>query len=195
MAPLWAAHGAHERSGQMSAHGSGYEWQDGLPILGVRCVTPREQRLISGVKVRRLPGMPDERGVLTEILRSDDPEFVGFGQVYVTTTYPEVVKAWHFHHHQTDMICCVAGELKLALFDDRQGSPTRGIVNEIFLGDSNRLLVKVPSGIFHGWKCIGEATALIANIPDQLYNYASPDEHRVDPHENDIPYDWARRDG
>jgi len=179
----------------MTAHGPGYAWQEELPILGVRCVTPGEQRLIAGVKVRRLPAIPDDRGVLTEILRSDDPEFAGFGQIYMTTTYPGVVKAWHLHHHQTDMICCVSGELKLALFDDRQGSPTRDIVNEVFLGDSNRLLVKVPSGIFHGWKCVGEAAALIVNIPNQPYHHQSPDEYRIDPHENDIPYDWARRDG
>ena len=179
----------------MSAHGPSFDWQEELPILGVQSATPGERRLISGVKVRRLPAIPDERGVLTEILRSDDPEFLGFGQVYLTTIYPGVVKAWHFHRHQTDMICCAAGELKLAIYDDRQGSPTRGIVNEIFMGDSNRLLVKVPSGLFHGWKCIGESPALVLNLPDRLYDYASPDEQRVDPHENDIPYSWTRRDG
>lgn len=179
----------------MSPHGPGYDWCDKLPISGVRCATPGERNLIAGVKVRRLPALPDERGVLTEILRSDDPEFPGFGQAYMTTTYPGVVKAWHFHHSQTDMICCLSGELKLALYDDREGSPTRGLVNEIFLGDSNRLLVKVPSGIYHGWKCVGEQAALIINLPDKLYNYASPDEHRVNPHQNDIPYRWERRDG
>lgn len=179
----------------MSAHGPGFEWQDRLPLPGVRCVTPGGRALVAGVKIRRLPALPDERGALTEILRSDDPELVGFGQVYMTTTYPEVVKGWHYHLRQTDMICCVSGEIKLALYDDREGSATRGVVNEVFLGDSNRLIVKVPSGVYHGWKCVGERAALIINIPDQLYDYRSPDEHRVDPHENDIPYSWARRDG
>ncbi len=27
------------------------------------------------------------------------------------------------------------------------------------------------------------------------YNYNEPDEFRVHPHENDIPYDWSRKDG
>ncbi|UCC69862.1 MAG: dTDP-4-dehydrorhamnose 3,5-epimerase family protein [Armatimonadota bacterium] len=151
--------------------------------------------MISGVKVRRLPALPDERGAVTEILRSDDPEYSRFGQVYMTTTYPGAVKAWHYHERQTDMICCVSGEIKLALYDDRQDSQTRGLVNEIFLGDSNRLLVKVPSSIHHGWKCVGERVALIINTPDQVYQYDSPDEHRIAPHDNDIPYDWARKDG
>jgi dTDP-4-dehydrorhamnose 3,5-epimerase len=179
----------------MNPHGPGFEWRDSLPILGARCVTAGERRLIAGVKVRRLPALPDERGVLTEVLRSDDPEYPGFGQVYMTTTYPGAVKAWHYHERQTDMIVCVSGEIKLALYDGRKDSDTQGIVNEMFLGDANRILVKVPSGIHHGWKCIGDHAAVIINVPDQVYQYGSPDEHRVDPHDNDIPYDWARRDG
>jgi dTDP-4-dehydrorhamnose 3,5-epimerase len=162
---------------------------------GVRCATAGEKRLIAGVKVRRLPVFPDERGVLTEVLRSDDPEYPTFGQAYLTTTYAGTVKGWHYHERQTDMICCVSGEVKLALYDARGGSETRGLVNEVFLGDSNRLLVKVPKGIHHGWKSIGQGPAIIINIPDQLYDYDAPDEHRIDPHDNDIPYDWARRDG
>ena len=179
----------------MSHHGPEYQWRDQLPIPGLRTVGPAPAKLIAGVKARRLPALPDERGVLTEILRADDPEYPKFGQIYMTTTYPGVVKGWHYHQRQTDIICCVSGEVKLALYDDREGSATRGAVNEIFLGDSNRLLVKVPDGLHHGWKCVGERTALVINIPDQVYEYEDPDEHRVDPHENDIPYDWARRDG
>ena len=41
--------------------------------------------------------MCDERGRLMEMLRCDDPIFKGFGQVYLTTAYPGVVKAWHYH--------------------------------------------------------------------------------------------------
>jgi dTDP-4-dehydrorhamnose 3,5-epimerase len=113
----------------------------------------------------------------------------------MTTTYPGVVKGWHYHDRQTDMIVCVSGEIKLALYDPRKDSDTQGLVNEIFLGDANRLLVKVPNGVHHGWKCIGDHSAIIINIPDQVYRYDAPDEHRVDPHDNDIPYDWARTDG
>lgn len=179
----------------MAPHGPGFDWLTTLPIPGVRCLTGNERRLIHGVTVKRLPALPDERGVLTEILRGDDPEFISFGQAYLTTTYPGVVKAWHSHTRQTDMICCVAGEIKLALYDGRADAPTHGMVNEIFLGDSNRLLVKIPTGVLHGWKCIGEHTALVLNLPDQLYDYAAPDEERLDPHTNVIPYDWQRRDG
>ena len=177
-----------------SAHGPEYEWRDRLPIPGVTSATPGRSALIQGVKIRRLPSFPDERGALTEILRADDAEYEAFGQIYMTTSYPGVVKGWHLHARQNDMVCCVSGELKLVLFDPREQSPTHGLANEIFLGDCNRLLVKVPVGVFHGWKCIGERSALVVNIPDRVYDYDDPDERRVDPHDNEIPYDWARRD-
>jgi dTDP-4-dehydrorhamnose 3,5-epimerase len=75
--------------------------------------------MIEGVKVKNLKVIPDERGRLMEILRCDDDMFVTFGQVYMTTTYPGVVKAWHYHRKQDDFITCVKGMLKLVLFDDR----------------------------------------------------------------------------
>lgn len=77
-----------------------------------------------------------------EILRNDDDIFAGFGQVYMTTTYPSVVMAWHYHKKQDDYITCVKGMLKLVLYDDRKKSPTYGEINEFFIGDYNPVLVK-----------------------------------------------------
>ena len=58
---------------------------------------------IQGVKTKPLRLIPDERGWLLEILRCDESDlFTKFGQVYVSSTYPWVVKAWHYHKHQVD---------------------------------------------------------------------------------------------
>jgi dTDP-4-dehydrorhamnose 3,5-epimerase len=151
--------------------------------------------MINGVKTKKLKVIPDERGRLMEILRSDEELYEKFGQIYVTAAYPGVVKAWHYHREQTDHLICISGMMKIVLYDAREGSPTFGEVNEFFCGIHNPLLVKVPKGIYHGFKCISETEALVINIPDQVYDYNSPDEFRVDPHKNDIPYDWARKDG
>jgi len=151
--------------------------------------------MIDGVAVKQLKVVPDERGRLMEILRSDDDMFVKFGQVYMTTTYPHAVKAWHYHEKQDDFITCAKGMLKLVLFDDRQGSVTHGEINEFFIGDFNPALVKVPRKVFHGWKCISEEEAFVINIPTEPYNREQPDEFRLDPHNNNIPYRWERKDG
>ena len=69
--------------------------------------------------------------------RADESElFTKFGQVYVSATYPGVVKAWHYHKVQVDNFACIAGMVKLVLVDTRDGSPTKGAVNEFFIGDA-----------------------------------------------------------
>jgi dTDP-4-dehydrorhamnose 3,5-epimerase len=130
-----------------------------------------------------------------EILRGDDREvFSRFGQVYVSATYPGVVKAWHYHQRQTDNFACVAGMIKLVLVDTRDGSPTRDMINEFFIGTQNPLLVQVPNLVYHGWKCISPEPSLVVNVPDEAYNRADPDEQRLAPH-GTLAYDWTRHDG
>ena len=150
---------------------------------------------IQGVVIKKLKVIPDERGRLMEILRSDDELFTKFGQVYMTTAYPGVVKGWHYHKKQADHFSVVCGMIKLVLYDSRENSSTRGEINEIFIGEHNPLLVKIPPLVMHGFKCISSKEAICINVPTELYNYSQPDEFRVDPLKNDIPYDWGRKDG
>jgi len=157
--------------------------------------TPARQPRIDGVKVESLRVIPDERGWLMEILRADRPDlFTKFGQVYVSATYPGAVKAWHYHKVQVDNFACVSGMVKLVLVDTRDGSPTHGAVNEFFVGVQQPLLVQVPAGVYHGWKCISLETSIVVNVPTEVYRYDTPDEFRIDPH-GTLPYDWSRKDG
>lgn len=151
--------------------------------------------LINGVRARRARVLPDERGRLGEIMRADDPWFERFGQVYFTTTYPTVVKAWHYHKLQTDHFYCLRGTVKLGLFDAREASETNGEVNEVYLSEYLPALVRIPPGVYHGWMCVSDVESVVINLTTECYNYADPDEHRADPHDNDIPYVWTRRDG
>ena len=150
--------------------------------------------MIHDVRTKSLKLIPDERGWLLEMLRRDDPLFEAFGQLYASATYPGVVKGWHLHRKQVDNFVCVAGMVKLVIYDAREGSRSHGEVNEFFIGAQNPMLVRVPAGTYHGWKCISPETAVVINCPTELYDYASPDEERLDPHSSAIPYDWARKD-
>lgn len=145
---------------------------------------------IDGVWIKDLRFIPDERGRLMEILRSDDEGFVRFGQVYMTTTYPGVVKAWHLHKVQDDNFCCLRGTVKLVMYDARDDSPTKGTINELFIGDHDPKLVRVPPGVYHGWKCVSEEEAIILNLPTEPYNHEAPDEYRAAWNTPDIPYSW-----
>jgi dTDP-4-dehydrorhamnose 3,5-epimerase len=150
---------------------------------------------IKGVKLKKLSLIPDERGWLMEILRCDDDLFEKFGQVYLTTAYPNVVKAWHYHKKQTDNFTCVHGMMKVVLYDARPDSPTHGNLMELFVGEKNPLLVHVPPGVYHGFKAVGKKTAFFISIPTLAYNYQEPDEYRLPPDTKEIPYDWGLAPG
>jgi len=150
---------------------------------------------IDGARIKKLKVIPDERGFLMEILRNDDEFYQKFGQVYLTVAYPGVVKGWHYHRKQTDHFAVVNGMLKVVLYDGREGSPTHGVVNEFFMGENNPMLLVIPPLVLHGMKGIGTKPGYLINIPTETYNYDEPDEFRVPPHDNDVPYDWGRKDG
>ncbi len=148
--------------------------------------------MIDGVKVKKLKIIPDDRGRLMEILRSDDEIFEKFGQVYMTTALPGVVKAWHYHRLQDDNFTCVYGKMRLALYDARPKSPTYKEINDFVISPDEPMLVHIPKNIYHGFKCVSEEEAIVINTVTLPYNYKKPDEYRLDPYDNDIPYDWRK---
>ena len=127
-----------------------------------------------------------------EILRSDDKVFKKFGQVYMTSAYPGVVKAWHFHQKQDDNFACVYGKIRLVLYDARKKSPTYKEMNEFILSTDDPILVTIPKMVYHGFKGIADHESIVINTPTLPYDHKKPDEYRIDAYENDIKYDWCK---
>jgi len=151
--------------------------------------------MIDGVKIVPLRQIVDERGKIMHMLKATDPHFITFGEIYFSTAWPGTVKAWHIHQTMTVNNAVISGRAKLVLYDIRDGSPTKGTVNEFFMGEKNPILITIPPKVWHGMKGIGTEPAMLVNCPTEPYNYKDPDEVRCDPHQNDIPYDWDRKDG
>ncbi len=150
--------------------------------------------LIKGVRVKSLKVISDERGRLFEVLRCDEPLFKKFGQVYCTTVTYGVVKGWHYHKQQVDNFVCVSGMIKLVAYDSRPRSSTKGQINEFCIGVHNPMVVQIPAGVYHGFKGISQPESIVINIPTEPYHHQKPDEYRLDPHQNDIPYQWNQVD-
>jgi len=169
------------------------------PRPGLPEETPPEAELLPatslpGLIVTPLRPHQDDRGFLLELLRCDDPDFAGFGQVYLTTTYPGVVKAWHGHRHQTDQLCLVRGAIRLGLHDTRPDSPTVGQSAELYLSARCPCRVVIPPGLLHGWRALGTEEAWVLNVPDHPYDPDQPDEERRPAHAPGFPFDWRVRD-
>ena len=144
--------------------------------------------MIEGVLIKPLRQIPDERGKIMHMLRADDPHFDNFGEIYFSVVYPDVIKGWHLHTKMTLNYAVVSGMIKLVLYDTREESPTKGELQELYIGEDNYALVKIPHGIYNGFKGIGVKPAIVANCSDIPHD---PEEiQRIDPFSKDIPYDW-----
>src|SRR3972149_5351343 len=126
--------------------------------------------MIQGVSIRPLKQIPDERGKVMHMLRRDDPWFERFGEIYFSVIYPGAIKAWHLHKIMTLNYGVVSGAIKLVLYDDRDGSPTKGELQEIFTGEECYSLITIPPNIWNGFKGIGAKPALVANCATEPHD-------------------------
>jgi dTDP-4-dehydrorhamnose 3,5-epimerase len=149
--------------------------------------------MIEGVQIIPLCQIADERGKIMHMLKATDPHFIKFGEIYFSCTWPGAVKAWHVHKTMTLNNAVISGCAKLVLYDGRESSPTKGQIQEIFLGEDNYCLVQVPPGIANGYKAYGDKLVIMANCATEPHR---PDEMvRIDPFKNSIPYDWTLKHG
>ncbi len=148
--------------------------------------------MIDGVQVIPLKKICDERGMIMHMLKKTDPHFEQFGEIYFATAYPGVVKGWHEHTRQVQMYACIVGMIKLVLYDNRPKSPTIRQLAELFIGEDNYQLVRIPTGVINGWKNIGTDTAILANCSSLPHE--QDEMLRYDPHGETVPYRWERAD-
>jgi dTDP-4-dehydrorhamnose 3,5-epimerase len=146
--------------------------------------------MIEGVLIHPLRQIPDERGKVMHMLRASDPHFLGFGEIYFSVVYPGAIKGWHLHRRMVLNYAVASGRIKMVLFDAREGSRTRGEIQEVFLGEDFYALLQVPPGVWNGFKGIGMTPAIVANCA--TIEHDPTEIERMDPLHNDlIPYDWS----
>jgi dTDP-4-dehydrorhamnose 3,5-epimerase len=145
--------------------------------------------MIEGVKVTPLRQILDERGKIMHMLRGDDAHFEKFGEIYFSCVHPGAIKGWHIHKEMVLNYAVPHGNIKFVLYDDREGSATRGELQELFLGPDNYCLVTVPPMVWNGFKGIGSEMAIVANCSS--ISHRADEIDRLDPFDPSIPYDWS----
>ena len=146
--------------------------------------------MIEGVHVVPLQRFVDERGSVLLMLKETDPHFVRFGEIYFSTVYSGVVKAWKNHRRMDANYACVHGQIKVVIHDGRDGSPTRDRTMELHISpDHEYALVVIPPGVWHGFQGVGEPVSILANCATEP---SDPSElERLNSDDPSIPYTWA----
>jgi dTDP-4-dehydrorhamnose 3,5-epimerase len=147
--------------------------------------------MIEGVKIVPLKIIPDERGAIMHGVRSDNI-LNEFGEVYFSKIYDGAIKGWHVHETLILNYICVYGQVKLVLYDMRENSPTKGELQEIFMGVDNYCLVHIPPGIANGTKGLWSPYSIVANVASEPHD-PNMKYRRIHPDEGIIQYDWDRR--
>ncbi|MEX2260889.1 MAG: dTDP-4-dehydrorhamnose 3,5-epimerase family protein [Bryobacteraceae bacterium] len=160
--------------------------------IGANIGSPQSEQLIEGVCIQPLPLWPDDRGYFLEIQRARQGLAANFPlettQVSAALSYPETIKAFHYHLHQTDCWTPVMGMMQVALVDLRAGSRTWGVRNTIYVGQLRPWQILIPPGIGHGYKVVGRDPGLLVYLTDRFYN--PRDEGRIPYNDPSINYDW-----
>lgn len=145
---------------------------------------------IEGVKVKKLLKHSDDRGFFAEILRDDEEWLSHFGQLSWSTSYPGVIKAFHYHEKQDDIWFFPSGNAQVVLYDLRAFSSTKGQTNVFYMGEHNPILLFIPRGVAHGYRVLGENSATIIYCTTKSYNHSSPDEKRLSWNDEQIGFNW-----
>ncbi len=145
--------------------------------------------MIQGLIIKNLKQISDDRGKVMHMLRATEDIFDKFGEIYFSVINPGIVKGWIYHKKQTSNYAVVFGKIKLVLFDNREESETKGDIETIELGpEDNYVLVKIPPGVVHGFKCLSKYPAILANCATHPHD--PEDNFKIDLNSEEIPYKW-----
>ncbi len=145
---------------------------------------------MKGVEIKSLISHGDDRGFFREVFRATESIFMGgvFGQWSHSKMEKNVVKAWHYHHVQTDWWYVPFGEVRTVLVDYREESTTFKEKLELNMGESNPVCVRIPPGVLHGCRVLS-AVAHLFYITSHTYD--PNEEGRYPYNDPEIGYDWG----
>jgi dTDP-4-dehydrorhamnose 3,5-epimerase len=144
--------------------------------------------MIDGLVVEKLKVVPRTEGELVEVLAPAADADTGIRHIHVSTIYPGDIKAWHYHPAKRETLVCLAGMLKLVFYDDREGSPTRGELREVFSGEQSYCRVSIPPGLKHAARAYGVDRVRVLVLSDKPFDPDVSDKTVADP---PVDYDWT----
>lgn len=147
-----------------------------------------ESDSIRGVLITEPRVFGDERGSFSEIFRREWFPERSWDAVQLNRSESRagVVRGLHYHLKQIDYWHCLSGQLRVGLYDMRQGSPTSGAAQVLELFGSTPSGVYIPTGVAHGFLAVTDVVLMY--VVDQYYD--GGDELGVAWDDPDLGLDW-----
>ena len=145
------------------------------------------QNNMEGVTLYPLKRIANPKGDILHALKCSDEGYAGFGEAYFTQIHPRVVKGWKRHNRMPLNLIVVTGKVKFVIYDDREGSITKGRFCEVTLSpEDNYQRLTVAPGLWMAFYGAGEKTSMLMDIIPEPHDDSEGDRVPLE----DIPYNF-----
>lgn len=142
---------------------------------------------MEGVTLHPLKHIPNPKGDLFHALRSFDEGYAGFGEAYFTQVHHGMAKGWKRHNRMTLNLVVVVGAVKFVVYDDREGSATKGQFKEIILSpNGNYQRLTLAPGLWMAFYGEAEGTSMLMDIIPEPHDDSESDRLPIE----EIPYQF-----
>jgi len=109
----------------------------------------------------------DERGSLFEVIKSDH-----FGQIFVSTSRPGVVRGNHYHNTKVEKFCVLQGEatIRLRAVDETE-------IKEFSVTGENPSVVDIPPGYTHNIENVGSDSLVTLFWSNEVFDPEASDTY------------------
>jgi dTDP-4-dehydrorhamnose 3,5-epimerase len=146
-------------------------------------------KLIHGVNLYPLKRIHNPKGDIFHALKNSDEGFFGFGEIYFTQIYHKQVKGWKRHNRFPLNLIVITGRVKFIIFDDREGSKSKGRFCEIELSpNDNYKRLTIEPGIWMSFFGMDESVSTLMDIIPEPHNPEESDRKELD----EIPYNFYK---
>lgn len=144
--------------------------------------------MIDGVILHDEKHIVVPKGDIYHAIKCTDAGFCGFGEAYFSQIEEGAVKGWKRHNRMTLNLVVVTGAIKFVIYDDREGSKTKGQFEEITLSiiDNYKRLTVAP-GLWMAFQGVGDGISMLMDVIPETHDPSEADRKDI----GEIEYnDW-----
>lgn len=140
---------------------------------------------MEGVTLHPLKHIIVSKGDIYHALKSTDEGYAGFGEAYFSQIEQGQAKGWKRHNRMVLNLIVPVGAVKFVVYDDREGSDTRGQFYEVVLSpEDNYQRLTVAPGLWMAFYGVGEGCSMLMDIIPEPHDLSEADRKDL----SEIPY-------
>ncbi len=131
------------------------------------------------IKIIDIKEVSAKGGSIKKFINSNDNEFKGFGELYISSVENGIIKAWKYHNEMTLNLIVVSGAVKFVFYNGKE-------FKEIQTASNVPKRIVVPPRIWYGFKGEKDKSSDILSLTNLIFNEEEIERRNFE----EISYDW-----